>query len=63
MVSGCVITAAVLLCILVITELVHIILVPAGYYKDDIRRFNVIVYEKAEGLYKTAEMEEYGFCR
>lgn len=52
MVSGCVITAAVLLCILVITELVHIILVPAGYYKDDIRGFNIIVYEKNDEMFE-----------
>ena len=52
MVSGCVITAAVLLCILVITELVHIFLVPAGYYKDDIRGFNIIVYEKDDEMFE-----------
>lgn len=52
MVSGYVITAAVLLCILVITELVHIFLVPAGYYKDDIRGFNIIVYEKNDEMFE-----------
>lgn len=52
MVSGYVITAAVLLCILVITELVHIFLVPAGYYKDDIRGFNIIVYEKDDEMFE-----------